>query len=72
MAFGYEQRCPKSACGRLMSYEKCAGMVFLACDCGYERFVEDEWGELRDGGTVKAIPNNARRSDIADPQEGKT
>ena len=43
MAFGYEQRCPKSACGRLMSYEKCAGMVHLVCICGYQYLIKDEW-----------------------------
>lgn len=44
MAFGHEQRCPKTACGRLMSYEKCAGMVSLVCHCGYRQLVKDEWG----------------------------
>jgi DNA-directed RNA polymerase subunit RPC12/RpoP len=43
MAFGYERRCPNGECGRPMSYEKCAGMVYVACLCGYRRIIKDEW-----------------------------
>ena len=45
MAVGYEQYCPK--CSRTMSYERCAGMVFLECACGYKRLIKDTWNETR-------------------------
>ena len=40
MTFGYGRHCPK--CEGLMSYEKCAGFVLLACPCGYKYVLEDE------------------------------